>query len=572
MSIRSAGKVMVKIMKQTRIRKAAATVLLIVMSLSFAACEKDQNKYSLSNIKLTEAERSWVCPEEQYSELIKNYGKKTCAGVLVVATDKDIVYLYSENAKEKDKKTLVSQDTVFDIASVSKTFTAVCILQLMEKNKLNLDDTLDKYFSEYGNGKKITIYNLLHMSSGIPDYMNEPDPFWNISGAEAADKKLSEILQDRITDDEFMKALYQAPLQFEPGSQFGYSNTNYRLLAFIIEKLSGMKYCDYVKKNIFDKCGMKKTTSMAVGDMTYVPVNFEEQVQYGFSDKDGYPVCPNNSRGDGGIHSCLTDMVKFDRALFGGKLLSEKSMEILLKEENSYCCGLTKDKNGYSHSGSSISCSANNKIIESEQFGHVYVITLAHASNEQAQPGGDPMEGTNYTKGVYKDGIYSNEYAGLKIKIPDGFEFMGEKELIAVRKDFMESCTEDKDRVLEAAKKYEHLFYDGTGVCIQFTFLNTKLGAPDALDYTEEEYLDDYVDICIRMGAADDDGWSMVVQKNVKVTLGGKEYVRVSALQDWHGKQHMNWYARKLDDDLMCIILISGVDESKISDYEKMFE
>ena len=545
--------------------------MALSMLLSLGACAKE-SKYSLSSIKLTETERSWACPEEQYAELLKTYGKKTCAGALVVATDNDIVYLYGENATEKDGKTLVSQDTVFDVASVSKTFTAVCILQLMEKNKLSLDDTLDKYFPDYENGKKITVYNLLHMSSGIPDYMNDPDPFWNISGADAANKKISDILQDRITDEEFMKALYQAPMQFEPGSQFAYSNTNYRLLAFIIEKLSGMKYCDYVKKNIFDKCGMKKTTSMAVGDMTYVPVNYEDLVQYNFSDKDGYPVCPNNSRGDGGIHSCLTDMVKFDRALFGGKLLNAKSMEILLKEENGYCCGLTKDKNGYSHSGSSISCSANNKIIESEQFGHVYVITLAHASNEKIEPGADPMEGTNYTKSTYKDGVYSNEYAGLKFKLPGEFGFMGQKELIAVEKDFIESCTEEKDKVLERAKKYDYLFYDGNGVCIEFAFLNTKLGAPDDLDYTEEEYLNDYVDLCVRMGAADDDGWSIVIQKSVKVMLGGKEYVRLSALQDWHGKSNMNWYARKLDDDLMCIILISGVDESKIADYEKLFE
>ena len=68
------------------------------------------------------------------------------------------------------------------MASVSKTFTAVAVLQLVEKGKINLDDTLDKYFPEYETGKKITVYNLLHMTSGIPDYCNNPDPFWNISG------------------------------------------------------------------------------------------------------------------------------------------------------------------------------------------------------------------------------------------------------------------------------------------------------------------------------------------------------------------------------------------------------
>ena len=296
------------------------------IKLTDASCSQSEEN-SLSNIKLTDSERSWKNPETKYAELVKQYGNETCPGTLVVATDKDTIYLYAEKELEKDGTTLESQDTVFDMASVSKTFTAVAVLQLKEKNKLNLDDTLDKYFPEYETGKKITINNLLHMTSGIPDYCNNPDPFWNISGAYAENQKLSDIFLDKITDEEFLQALYKAPLDFEPGTDFEYSNTNYHLLAFIIEKVSGMKYCDYVKKNIFDKCGMTKTTSMAVGDMTYVPAGFDELVKYGFTDKDGYPAGPNNYRGDSGIHSCLTDMVKFDRALFASKLLNKDSME-----------------------------------------------------------------------------------------------------------------------------------------------------------------------------------------------------------------------------------------------------
>lgn len=342
-----------------------------------ASTETGQSeKNPLSIIKLTESERSWKNPETKYAELVKQYGEETCPGTLVVATDKDTIYLYAEKEMEKDGKTLESQDTVFDMASVSKTFTAIAVLQLKEKNMLSLDDTLDKYFPEYEAGKKITINNLLHMSSGIADYCNNPYSFWNISGADAANQKLSDIFLDKITDEEFLQTMYKAPLDFEPGSKFAYSNTNYHLLAFIIEKTSGMKYCDYVKKNIFDKCGMTKTTSMAVGDMTYVPVGFDELVKCGFTDKDGYPAGPNNYRGDSGIHSCLTDMVKFDRALFAGKLLSKASMEILLKDENGYCCGLMNEKDGYSHSGSSFTCNTNNRIIESEEFGHIYIIKL----------------------------------------------------------------------------------------------------------------------------------------------------------------------------------------------------
>ncbi len=355
-------------------KKALALLLAFSMLLAIASCRQGSN-YSLTNENGT----SWSVPDEKYKTVLELYGGGKCNGTMVVATDEDIVYLYCEDGVEKDGKTPVSQNTVFDIGSCSKVFTAVCILQLAEKGKLDINDTLDKYFPEYETGKMITIYNLLHMNSGIPDYLNNPEPFWNISGEDAANQMISDILQDKKTDDDLLNALYQVPLNFKPGTQYEYSNTNYRLLAFIIEKLSGMKYCDYVKENIFDKCGMKNTTSMATGDLTYVPEDFEEDVKNGFSDKDGYPICPNNTRGDGGIHSNLTDMVAFDRALFTGKLLSKSSMEILLKEEMGYCCGLVKEGTGYSHSGSSISCSSYNEMIESEEFGHIYIIRFEHA-------------------------------------------------------------------------------------------------------------------------------------------------------------------------------------------------
>lgn len=512
---------------------------------------------------------SWSSTNEKYASLLETYEGNTCSGAYVVATDSDIVYLYCEDSVEKDGTTPVSQDTVYDIASVSKTFTAVAILQLAEQGKLSLDDTLGKYFPEYETGKDITVYDLLHMRTGIPDYMNNPDPFWDISGAEAANQKLSDILQDRTTDEEFLQALYNAPLLSEPGTEYAYSNTNYRLLAFIIEQITGMKYCDYVKKNIFDKCGMKKTTSMAVGDMTYVPGEYNELVEYGFTDENGYPVCPNNCRGDGGIHSCLSDMISFDRALFGGMLLNEKSMEILLTDEDGYCCGLSKDKNGYSHDGSSLTCYAKNKIIGSEEFGNVYVITLERTVDETAdEEGADPMAGTDFTPGSVSDGVYINEYAGIRMTIPEGFEqFSGGGPATSSM-----SCTDEKDRILEAAKYHDFLFYDGngSGKVIEFVYLNTKLGAPDDSDYTENDYLDDYTGLMQREGAADEDGWTLEEKGREKVTLGGREYVREKVELDYHGKTDMYYYARKLDDRLMCIILLSGADDDSLADYEKL--
>ena len=549
--------------KEDQMKKVISAILAFAMCISLASCSQD-SKYSLSNIKLTESERSWKNPETQYAELTKLYGDLTCSGTMVVATDKDTIYLYAEDEKEKDGKTLESQDTVFDLGSISKTFTAVAVLQLTEKGKIKLDDTLDKYFPEYETGKKITIDNLLHMRSGIPDYNNNPDPFWNISGEDAANKKLSDVYFDRISDEEFLKALYQAPLGFEPGTQYEYSNTNYHLLAFIIEKVSGMKYCDYVKKNIFDKCGMKKTTSMATGDLTYVPVNFDDLVKYNFS-KDGYPACPNSTRGDSGIHSCLTDMVAFDRALFAGKLLNKNSMEVMFKDVDGYCCGLMKEKDGYSHSGSSFTCETNNRIIESKEFGHIYMISLERTGVVPKFSGEDPMTGTKFTAGTVKDGVYINEYAGLKIKVPDGFTALGEEERKKDQAEALRAASDSKEKTRMQATNFDAWLWDrNTGTSIMVEFMNTRLGFPYDSDYTEEDFLNDDIKKYEELN---------IIKKEIsKVNLGGKEYTRAALTMQNDGRDFFVYlYVRKLDDNLMVEISCGGMGEKSSDYFEKLF-
>lgn len=560
-----------------KLTKAISLIPVITMMLHVTACSRIQNapNHSLASITFTEDENSWSNREDRYAELIDTYGGQKCNGAMVIATDDDIVYLYCEDAREKDGKTPVSQDTVFDIASMSKVFTAVSVLQLAEKGKLSIDDTLDKYFPAYETGRDITLYNLLHMNSGIPDYLNNPDPFWNISGAEAADRQLSEIFLDKTTDDEFLAALYQAPLESEPGSGYNYSNTNYRLLAMIIEQITGKKYCDYVQKNIFDKCGMTRTSSMAAGDLTYTPQDFEELVKHGFCSEDGYPACPNNSRGDGGIHSCLTDMVAFDRALFGGKLLQDKSMEILLQEENSYCCGLKKLKDGYAHDGSSVTCMGNNKIVESGEFGHVYVIRFERTGSVQQAEGElpDPMIGTNYTKGVWENGCYTNEYAEIKLKLSDEYEQVDEEMLNNSVPGILADCTGEKDKNREAATKWDCFVYSmDTDIHdnISIMYVNTELAAADTADYTEDNYLDDRM---IYNEHTEADGWTVGERKTV--LLGGKEYVRqiVSGKDSFSSLNETDFlYARKIDDNLMVIIEIYAFyDNASPEDYEKRF-
>ena len=560
--------------------KAISFLLAITMTLSVTACSNNQNTLNdpFSSVTLTENERAWSNQDDKYANLLDMYSGQKRNGAMAVATDQDIVYLFCKDDKEKDGITPVSQDTVFDIASVSKMFTAICILQLSEKGKLSVDDTLDKYFPEYETGKDITIYNLLHMTSGIPDYCNNPDPFWNISGADAANQKLSDIYLDKITDEEFLQAMYKAPLEFEPGEKVSYSNTNYRLLAFIIEQVTDKKYCDYVQKNIFDKCGMKKTTSMALDDMTYVPGGYDELVKYGFTDENGYPACPNNSRGDGGIHSCLTDMIVFDRALFSGKLISEKSMEILLNDDDTgYCCGLRKNSQGYSHDGSSFTCSANNKIIESEEFGHVYVITFDYAGMpKQSDDASDavpvPLSGTNYTKGVYENGVYVNDYAEIKLNGPSDCMQTSEENIRLTENFRLSLCTDRKDKLLLSADIIDSYFESGSySYTISIEFVNTRLGIPHNPDCTEDEYLDIAKEFLTGPGTPPYAEFEY--EEREKVNLGNKEYLReVCSLRADGMHQYYYDYARRIDDDLISIIEINGSSDFSPEFFEQLFE
>ena len=559
-----------------RVTAMKKTIVLILFLTLLVSCvsNKADTRNTLASINLSRFMRSWINPDPLYNELLDEYDSYTCNGVVVVATDEDTVYLYGENAVEKDGQTFVSQNTIFDIASMSKVFTAVLILKLQEEGKLDIEDTLDKYFPGYETGKKITLYNLLHMNSGISDYLNNPDPFWNISGADAANKKISDILNDRITDEEFLEALYQAPLEFEPGAKFSYSNTNYRLLAFIIEKLTGVQYCDYVKEKIFDVCGMTNTSSMKTDDLTYVPFDYANLVKYDFTDKNGYINCPNNTRGDAGIHSCLTDVLAFDRALFEGKLLSEQSMEILLKEDSGYCMGLNKTATGYSHDGASLTCSGINKIIESKEFGHIYVISLEHIGSAsdtiKAYTLDELTSGTNYTKGVFKDGVYVNDYAGIKVKIPREFWQASESEMEDTKVYLISKCTTERDRFRENATFYDAVFEDSSEG-IDFYFVNLSLAALDDSTYDENSYFDEYNSFF--KGKYRNFSLTVDYKGRSKSVLNGNEYVRdIYTLSGNEGIQTIALYARKLDENLMSIIEIYWFGQETAEDLEKLFD
>lgn len=205
----------------------------------------------------------------------------------------------------------LAKDAKFRIASITKPITATAILQLIESKQLAFNDHLLKFFPNYPNGEKITIYQLLSHTSGIPD--------WWESG-----------MQENTPSDFPMcphPHLYIGQMEkqslFEPGTSFSYSNTGYVLLGEIIEIVSRMKYEEYLSKNIFAVAGMQNT------EMEYFESPQSDWVSgytrksntnLPFSDPDIYPM-PYSA---GGLRSTTRDLLLFLNALENGKLISKE--------------------------------------------------------------------------------------------------------------------------------------------------------------------------------------------------------------------------------------------------------
>ena len=167
-------------------------------------------------------------------------------GSLLIMRNGKIEYEKAYGFADVENKIPNTVNTVFQIGSVSKEMTAAAILMLVEKGKLSLDDTLTKFIPDFIEpGNKVTIKNLLIHNSGIPNY------------TELLDKPFS--WESKNSLDDIIDLIKNRKFDFQPGEKFKYDNSGYAILAYIIEKISGMSYAQFMKQNIFLPLGMKHT-------------------------------------------------------------------------------------------------------------------------------------------------------------------------------------------------------------------------------------------------------------------------------------------------------------------------
>ena len=225
-------------------------------------------------------------------------------------------------------------DTPFPIGSLSKQFCGTAIAILEDRGLLSAEDTLGKYFPEYEIGKDVTLKNVLHMKSGIIDYFDDARPM--------VDYQISEDFTAEQNKKNIMDFLFTQPLSKTPG----YSNSNYFLLAEIVEKVSGMKYSEFVKENIFKPLGMRNSGfyEEMVDDPALAknrPTNFDPME----------PHFPGLTQGAGDIVSCAKDMDKWMTSFRTGALLSDGELKKATASVGNYCYGWSVYSGTLAHLG-----------------------------------------------------------------------------------------------------------------------------------------------------------------------------------------------------------------------------
>jgi CubicO group peptidase (beta-lactamase class C family) len=230
-------------------------------------------------------------------------------GVFMVAKNGKTIYQKAFGKANLELDVNLTTESVFQIGSMTKQFTAIAVLMLEEQGKLNVQNTVSKYIPDYPAGDKITIHHLLTHTSGIKDFTKM--------------KSIRDIAQKEMTPKMMVDFFKNEPVDFAPGEKFDYNNSGYVLLGYLIELVSGGTYEDFIKENIFKKAGMNQSNYATDRQIINKRAYGYHKKEYGYVNKSiiNFSV-PFSS---GSLMSSANDMLKWQNAL---------NQNVLLKPEN----------------------------------------------------------------------------------------------------------------------------------------------------------------------------------------------------------------------------------------------
>ena len=299
--------------------------------LNFTSCSNIKNRTWKDEVIINKKYRDFA---EQADAYLQEAGFK---GSVLIGRGEKIVFakgygLCDEKAAAPDQLP-IGINTTFEAGSISKQMTAAAVMQLAQAGKLSVDDKLSKFFPDFEAGDKITVEMLLNMRSGLTDHINSADDFFPKNIYRRIE--LKQMACEPVEENLVLEYLNEAPLLAEPDSTYFYCNTNYFLLARIIEMTSGLSYNEYIQKNIFDRCGM-----------THTNLEFQKTDTRGYDYKGRYYSIPASlAVGCGDVNSSATDLFKWNVFFTSGKVVKKKTFQKMI-DSDSYGYGV------YCHEGS----------------------------------------------------------------------------------------------------------------------------------------------------------------------------------------------------------------------------
>ena len=313
-------------------------ILLTALSLIVACKNKENTNTTTDKFEVVENDKT----QRLDSVYSAHFERNEFNGNILVAEKGEIIFQKSFGIANEETNEKLNVQTSFELASVSKQFTAMGIVQLQKEGKLSYDDLISKYVPELNHYQGITIKNLLIHTGGLPDYMSIMEENWDTSKI-ATNEDVIEIFEKLKPEKEF-----------NPNQKYSYSNTGYLLLGTIIERVSGKSFGDYLKEKIFESLEMENTF---VYRRRYNPKKVDNYASaYIYSDSLKRNVLPDESPeenkviyldgivGDGMVNSNLIDLYKWDRALYGNELVNDEDKKLIFssyptenKENTNFC-------------------------------------------------------------------------------------------------------------------------------------------------------------------------------------------------------------------------------------------
>lgn len=269
------------------------------------------------------------------------YENNKFMGSLCIREGEHVVFNKAYGFADVQNKIEADRTTKYKIGSITKTFTSVMVLQLIEERKLRLDTKLKRYFPKVAKADSISISDLLYQRTGIPDYINHD----SLTTAELNAPSLKEAIYKKIEN-------YDS--RFSPGSKFEYSNSNYYLLGGIIEKVTKKSYAENLQERIVKEAELVNTYYKTSNTDTSVKESYS--YIYSGTNWEQMPEWKNETAfAAGAIISTPADLTRFMSNLFEEKLLNKKSLEIMTTLKEGYGAGLLQapfgDRKFYTHTG-----------------------------------------------------------------------------------------------------------------------------------------------------------------------------------------------------------------------------